>query len=58
MTYYVLSNVSIGHTFFSSVSSENVVGGDNNTIYGNVLFLNSSTKYHLVFLYSKSDYYN
>ena len=37
LTYYLLlSNVLTSHTYFISVSSENVVGkGDNNTIYGN-----------------------
>ena len=38
LTYYVLSNVPTDHTYFISVSSENVIGeGDDDTIYGNVL---------------------
>ena len=40
MTYYVLSNVPTGHTYFINVFNENVVGeGDNNTTYVLLLLL-------------------
>ena len=40
MTYYVLSNVPTGHTYFINVFNENVAGeGDNNTIYVLLLWL-------------------
>ena len=38
ITQYMVSNISCGHTYYFSISPENVVGqGENTTIYGNSL---------------------